>query len=198
MGKVWGTLKGSAVGPLWAAQIGSNASDNIYYNAGSGNGWTRNAPHGCNDSGGTPCSNSGTEFRDVFAVSATDVWVVGSSGWILRYDGKKWSRLTNKFSYQSYHDITAVFGDAKEKLVTLATGSYGSGGTYQVSLVNYNIGQNRWFGPTAIQSGSAYGTTNRIFDIAGDGYAEVWMVGRRRSGSGGSAKTMGWVVKVDQ
>jgi len=195
VGNLTGTLKGTAQGPLWG--IPNSGNDDIYYNAGTGTAWTRSGPHGCQDTGSTPCANSATDWKDIHALSATDVWVVGTNGWILRYDGNKWGRVSGAWSGMSGHTISAVYGSAKEKLVTVATYVNTTSSNRQVRIFNYNITMNKWFGPAGIQNGSSYANTpNEIMDIAGDDYNELFMVGRRRTGSGYNAKYRGWVVRV--
>jgi hypothetical protein len=54
----------------------------------------------------------------------------------------------------------------------------------------------RWFGPITLRQYSSYTRVDRIFDVGGNGYSNLWMVGQRRSGSGGSLRTRGWIIQL--
>jgi len=183
-------------GPAWAMTVDGigDEPDDIYATPGPGSSWSRNPPLGCQDAGSSPCANTSGSFRDMYGSSDADIWVVGSYGNMLHHDGTGWSRLSNKFSLQTYQVMTAVYSSPGDKLVSIA--SYRATSSWRwVSLTNYNVALDRWFGPITVVSGSDNGI-DEIRDIGGTGYGNLWMVGTREVGSGGSAKAKGWILHL--
>jgi len=184
-------------GPAWAinVELAVNGPEDIYAYPGSGNNWSTNPPAGCKDSSNTPCSNTYGAFSDVYGSSPSDVWVVGSYGNLLHYDGTKWNRLSNVVQFQSYQVMTGVYSSPADKLVSII--SYRVSSSYRwVSIYHHNTALDRWFGPLTISQGSDNGV-DELRDIGGDGYGNLWAVGRREVSSGsGGAKVKGWVLHL--
>jgi hypothetical protein len=196
LGRVFGTLtSGGGQGPVWGARMGDNTPEDIYYYSGSGSSWTTNSPHGCRDTSGTPCGGTSWHLRDMNGSSASDIWVVGSAGGILHYDGSGWSKVLSAFPSQTSHQMTAVYSSAKDKLTTLAC-TYDSGSLgHRVRLFNFNHDLKEWFGPVEVAR-SARNSEDYLLAIAGDGYANLWFVGYREVGSGGSTTLRAWILQL--
>ena len=197
IGVIYGSLQGTAQGPLWAGTNGSYfAPEDIYYNPGSGSTWTRSGPHGCQDSGSNPCANTSSESHSLNGSGTKDVWLVGNGGMIIHYDGSKWNRINAAFDYQTYHTIHGVYASTAAGLATVATVINWGGSTgHQVRLYNYNTAMKLWLGPITLLS-SYNNSPDFIYDIDGQSYADLWLVGQRRTSSGPSARTRGWIVNL--
>lgn len=197
LGPIFGTLTSTGgLGPLWSGVIGSNQPEDIYYNDGKTTAWTTKGPHGCDDSGGTPCSNTNTVTYNIGGSSSSDVWMVGSGGMILRYDGTKWVRISNAFSSQNYYTIHSVWSSPKEK-VTFFAASYNTWGSsgHRVRIFTYNHALKRWFGPTTLRY-SQSNSPDYIHDLGGTDLNNFWGVGQIRHGSGSSTRTKAWVIHL--
>jgi len=184
------------VGTTWAVntEVAGDEDEDIYASSGSGP-FSRNPPLGCEDGGSTPCSSTSGAFRDMYGASASDVWVVGSYGNLLHFDGNKWVRLTNAFSYQTYYVLNAVYASPADKLVTIAT-YRATSSTRWVSIVNHNTALDRWYGPVTVLAGPN-NDIDEIRDIGGKGYTDLWMVGRREvTLPSGKFKTQGWILHL--
>jgi len=198
LGRVVGSLVSSnSQGPLWGAVMGQYTDpEDIYHNPGTSKTWSTKGPAGCKDGSGTACSGTSAETLDMEG-SGTDLWVVGSKGMILRFDGKKWSKLTNVSQYQSYYNFTAVYSSLKDKLTTLV-GYYDSSSSNKrrVHLFSYNHTLKRWFGPIPIAE-TPYQSPDLILDVGGQGYNDLWMVGQRQVlGSSGKPQMAGWMLQL--
>ena len=198
LGRIVGTqLSGGGQGSLWAAVMGEYSDpEDIYYNPGTSKAWGTNGPQGCKDKGGTPCSNTSAETLDLEG-TGTDLWLVGSKGMILRYDGKSWGKLSNVIPSQAYYDFTAVYTSAASKLTTVV-GHYDSSSSKvrRVRLFNYNHTLKRWFGPITIAE-TPYQSPDFILDVGGQGYNDLWMVGQREIlGSSGKPQLAGWMLQL--
>ena len=194
-----GVFSGTSLGPIWASPQGSNAPEDIYYNAANLTSWTRSSPHGCQDHGNsntTACSNTSNTILDLYAVGPKNVWVVGTSGLILRYDGSKWTRITGAWSSQNSYDITAVYGSDKEQLVSLVTSRTSIFSGRRVQLFSYNMELDKWMPPLTLSQAS-WQAQDKVNDMAGQDYNPLWLVGTKRTGSGSSAKELGWVMKLE-
>lgn len=181
-------------GPIWAAIDGDNTPEDIYYNPGSGSAFSLKLPEGCDD--GNPasaCDDTANETYHFAGAGSNDLWLTGSRGMIIHYDGSKWSKISNAISNQSAYSVSAVYPWPSEKLVIFALQRTSWGGTYVYVLV-YNTAQKKWYGPTQIRR-SGYGSNDWIYDIDGAAPDNLWMVGRRRVGSGSSARTDGWLLQ---
>jgi len=198
VGRILGTLTSSGgQGPLWAVLLGDTAPEHIYYNPGTLTTWGAKPPQGCEDKSGTPCSNSPYETLDLNGSGANDLWMVGSGGMILAYDGKGWGKKTNQFSYQTSYSFFGVFSSLKDKLTTLVGVSNGSGDKgHKVRLFNFNHDLQYWFGPITL-SETPQNTPDYIFDIGGQDYNNLWLVGQRQvAGSGTTLQTKGWILQL--
>ena len=128
--------------------------------------------------------------------SSSDVWMVGSGGMILRYDGTKWVRISNAFSSQNYYTIHSVWSSPKEK-VTFFAASYNTWGSsgHRVRIFTYNHALKRWFGPTTLRY-SQSNSPDYIHDLGGTDLNNFWGVGQIRHGSGSSTRTKAWVIHL--
>ena len=199
LGSVFGTLTSAGTqGPLWASVQGVYADpEDIYYNAGNTKTWSTKGPKGCKDQGGTPCGSTSSETMDLEGSSANDVWLVGSGGLILRFDGKAWDRTYNVLQYQSSYTFTAVFSSAALKL-TSVVGHYdsSSGNVRRVRMFNYNHLLKRWFGPITVAD-TPHMAPDVIWDMGGQGYNNLWLVGQRQIvGSSGKPQLAGWMLQL--
>jgi hypothetical protein len=194
IGGIFGTLTGTGgQGPLWAARFGTNAPEDIYYNMGSGTTWTTSGPEGCLDTSGgsTPCSNTSNDARHMYGGSGSDIWIVGTTGMILHYNGVTWAKASPPSSATNY-SLDAVYSSPADNLVTIPAHRDVTGGR-AVVLYNYNSDLNRWFGPiTVVQT--AYAWSDGINDIGGQGYTNLWMVGQRTAGI--PSRTQGWILQL--
>ena len=198
LGRIVGTqVSGGGQGNLWAAVMGEYADpEDIYNNPGNTKAWSTNGPKGCKDSGGTPCSNTSAETLDLEG-SGNDLWLVGSLGMILRYDGKSWSKQSKVIPSQASYNFTAVYTSSATKLTTLvAYYDSSSSQVHRVRLFNYNHTLKRWFGPITIAE-TPYQSPDLILDIGGQGYSDLWMVGQREIlGSSGKPQLAGWMLQL--
>ena len=199
LGRIVGTLtSGGGQGPLWAAVMGAYTDpEDIYHNTGKTKTWSTSGPNGCKDGSGTPCSNTSAETYDLEGSSASDLWLVGSNGLILRHDGKSWSKQTNVIPSQSYYHFTAVYSSAKDKLTTVV-GHYDSASSKvrRLRMFNYNHTLKRWFGPITIAE-TPYQSPDLILDVGGQGYSELWMVGQRKIvNTSGKPQLAGWMLQL--
>jgi hypothetical protein len=197
LGAVAGAIPaGSPQAPVWTVPFA--VPDDIYYNPGLGTNWSRSAPQGCEDKGntpGTPCSYTGGDFRDLYASGSTDVWAVGSSGLILRYDGSGWSKITGAVSSQTSLTFTAVYSAPAEHLLTVAAFAGNPNGR-SVRIYNYNRALGRWLGPINVASPTGSNVSDEIRDIGGVGYGNLWLVGQRQIQGGGPSHLEGWVLHL--
>ena len=196
LGRIFGTLAPTGQGPLWAVVMGDSAPEDIYFNSGNQTSWSTNGPVGCQDSGNNPCANTSWNTNDLDGGGPDDVWVVGSSSGLLRYDGKAWSKVTNVFPQASQLDLLAVYSSKKDNLVTVAglRNNNGSNGR-QVQLYNYNRKLDAWFGPVVLYTGP-HNAPAAILDIGGKDYNDLWFVGQKEVGSGSSQSVRGWALKL--
>ena len=198
LGRVFGTLgSGGGQGPLWGLVMGNNTPEDVYYNAGTTTTWSTAAPAGCKDAYGQPCGNTPYNSYDLNGSGPSDLWLVGSQGMILRYNGKVWDKVTGVIPSPSSTHFTAVYSSAKDKLTTLAAyrNSGGSKG-HKVQLFNYNHDLKVWFGPINL-SETAYGTPDYVLAMGGKGYTDLWLVGQRQiTGSGGKPQLSGWMMQL--
>jgi hypothetical protein len=194
LGGIFGTVTGTGgQGPLWAARFGANSPEDIYFNIGSGTSWTTNGPEGCLDTSGgtTPCSSTSSDVRHMFGSSGADIWVVGTTGMVLRYDGLKWSKAGPPSSATNY-TLDAVYSSPADKLVTIpAHRDLGTGRV--VALYNYNSDLNRWFGPIVLAQ-TVGSWSDEVRDIGGQGASNLWMVGQRQAGL--PPRTQGWILQL--
>ncbi len=199
LGSVFGTLTSAGKqGPLWASVQGVYTDpEDIYHNPGNSKSWSTKGPKGCKDQGGSPCGNTSAETLDMEGSSASDVWLVGSAGLILRYDGKNWARHHNVLQYQSSYNFTAVFSSAAKKL-TSVVGYYdsSSGKVRRVRMFNYNHVLKQWFGPITVAE-TPYKAPDVIWDMGGQSYTNLWLVGQRQIvGSSGKPQLAGWMLQL--
>jgi hypothetical protein len=101
-----------------------------------------------------PCV-SGISPYDVFASSPSDVWIVGSGGAIIHYNGTAWSPMTSGTT----NDLNGVWGSGPGDIYAVSAGG---------AIVHYN-GTN-W-------SPMASGTTNELKGVWGSGPGDVYAVG---------------------
>jgi hypothetical protein len=197
MGAVFGTLApNGGPGPAWAVRVDAPGSEpeDIYFNPGNTTSWTRNPPQGCQDtgSGSSPCSNTSGAFLDMHGSSGSDIWVVGSYGEMLHFDGNGWNHLTSKFTSQTSYTLRTVYTSPADKLVIIAGyRNYSSGRS--VAVIIHNTELDRWFGPLQLRwSNNSW--TDEIRGIGGQGFSNLWMVGRRVSLSSGDTGVAGWIL----
>ena len=196
LGRLFGTLAPTGLGPLWSVVVGTNQPEDIYFNPGTGDSWSTNAPTGCHDSGNNPCANTSWNTYDLDGGGPDDVWVVGGGSGLLRYDGKAWKKITNVFYAASQLDLYAVYSSKKDNLVTVAGVRNNSGATgRQVQLYNYNRKLDAWFGPVVLYKGQ-HNTPAYMLDIGGPDYNGLWMVGQKEVTSSGTQSVQGWVMKL--
>ena len=130
----------------------------------------------------------------MFGSGGGDVWVVGTIGTILRYDGLKWTKIsTNVASNLSYYSLDAGYTSPADKLVIIAAHRDGTGGRY-VSVYTYNSDLFRWFGPITIVSPANNNFTDEVRDVGGQSLADLYMVGTRVSGS--PLRPQGWILQL--
>ena len=190
IGPIHGTLTASGgQGPLWAATIGSNQPDDIYYNSGSSTNWSNKSPTGCTDINGAPCYHGG-ELLAMHGSSSSDIWVVGDIGFLMRYDGVKWNRVNNAIANQTLHKIRSVYTSAQDKLTLIVSDSNLGGGIgYRVMVHTYHHVTKKWTGPIVLHK-STFFSIDRIVAMGGKDLSDLWLVGQIRA----SGKNMGWIV----
>ncbi|PIE17383.1 MAG: hypothetical protein CSA65_09125 [Proteobacteria bacterium] len=176
---VFGTSS-TGIGALWAVPF--DGYEHVYANDGSSKSWSRAAPKGCTDAFGAPCHTSfQTNWADLYASSATDVWVVGERGMVMRYDGAAWRRYDAVVQYQPYYDFDVVYSDATSP-ITIIAGHRDVGYGRYVSLFTYNRALDRWWGPITIEKRfDAPDQETLIRDIGGASATDLWLVGHRSS-----------------
>lgn len=196
IGRLFGTLSTTGyLGPMWGAVTGSNMPEDIYYNDGASGTWTTGGPHGCKDSGNNPCANTNTITYALHGSGADDVWLTGSGGMILHYDGKKWTRVSNVIPSQTAYTFYGVFSSKKDGVAVLAAYANGYGNNGQVvRLFAYNTTLDAWLSPVTL-SQAPYNTPNALLDIAGTDLQNLTLVGQRRVS--GSQGIEGWIVKLN-
>jgi len=199
LGRVFAVIPATGpLGPAWAVNtdLAGNQPEDIYAYPGTGTTWSLSPPLGCEDSGNTPCGNTWGAFVDMYGSGGSDVWVVGSYGNLLHYDGTGWNRLQNQFSTQSSQTLNAVYASPAAGLVTIVGHRNTTTGRV-VALFNRNIELDRWFGPIIISQVPA-NDIDEIRDIGGKGYGDLWMVGRKLDvGPGGTPLIKGWILHFD-
>jgi hypothetical protein len=183
MVRVFGTVSGSALGPLWALQ-GSGYED-IYFNPGTGVSWSTAAPQGCFDSATSPCGNTSGRFQDLFAASASDVWAVGEAGLVMHYDGTAWTQVAIPSLQgapsdppQSAYNFRAVF--AQGDVVLLAGDRNFFDQYHDLVVVTYNGKLKKWFAPQLMfytTWSDPHRTAYRIRDAGGPSLDELYLVG---------------------
>ena len=194
LGNIFGATSGSAVSALWA--ITGTGQQDIYYNDGMATSWSTDDPEGCLESrSGSACSNLSGNFRRMFAASAGEIWVVGDYGTVMRYDGALWQRMTSVFNQQSNYNLTAVYASNTDHLATLVGYRDTSSGR-TVSLFNYNLTLKRAYGPLQVRAFSSSVSGPMVRDIDGESYADLWMVGQTRTGTGSGGRLQGWVLQL--
>lgn len=185
LGRVFGVLASGKVAGVWALDMATSGPEDIYYHAGSGTTWSTAAPAGCKDggaSGSTACSGSGGALLGVHGTSGTDVWVAGTGGLLLHFDGKAWKALSVLSAGQSSYRFGAVFASTKEPLVLVAAQRQ-VGLLASLEVLAYNTALKTWYGPMPLLPLGDLGTQDLIYDLGGNDTAELYMVGQRRVGS---------------
>jgi hypothetical protein len=196
VGPVFGALSAGGLG-VWSLPL--STSTDIYFNAGTGPSWSYAVPQGCADLGNTtssPCSQTTGAWRDLHASGPSDVWAVGASGLMMRWDGAKWVRYSNVLASQSSHTLTAVYSSPGDGLVTVAATSWSFNGRW-VYLFNYNQALARWLGPIVLVEPGNNNTQDEVRDLGGQSYSALWAVGVRQVGSStGSPRNQAWTVQL--
>jgi len=196
VGYVFGTISSNGgQGPLWAMTRrfgGKDALEDIYYNPGHGAQWAMKPPTGCEDRGNTPCANTPSATYNFGGSGANDIWLVGSAGMIIHFDGKKWTALKNVVHRQTDLSFSAVFTDVKEKITILAAAGKGSQGI-DISLYVYNHKTATWYGPSRVATNAGSGTF--IYDMAGPSLSNLWMVGAHKE-LGWGERERGWILRL--
>ncbi len=172
---------GGVTSTVWGAVINSAGKEHIYFNKLTSSSWSRSGPTGCTDggaSGSTPCSQSTSTVVKMSGTDPKDIWLVGTKGLIMRYDGAKWAALTSVVNNQTTYDFDAVYASPAAKLATFAAHKDTAAGRTHV-LFNYNSHLSRWLGPIIIKPPGNKNFKDVIKDIDGTGYANLWMVGSR-------------------
>jgi hypothetical protein len=180
---VVGTVGPAGLGALWAVPF--SGYEHIYANDGIATAWSRKAPKGCTDSNSSPCQTSFyTDFADLHASSASDVWAVGEGGMVMRFDGTAWKRFDSVVQYQQFYDFDAVYSAAATPVTVIVGHRDLSYGRY-VSLFTYNRKLDRWWGPITIEKRFDKPLDDALVrDIDGAGAADLWLVGHRTQNSG--------------
>ncbi len=181
-----GSLRGTkltigVIGIVWGAVINPTGKEHIYYNVLSSSSWSAAAPLGCIDGGAkgtTPCSNSSSTVTKMGGADPKDIWLVGTKGLIMRFDGSKWKSLTSVLKNQTSYSFDAVYASPKDKLTTFAAHTDSTSGR-TLALFNYNGDLDRWLGPMIIHPPGSKNFKDIVRDIDGTGYTNLWMVGRR-------------------
>jgi len=203
VGALFGYYSAGSTGlPIWAAVRaikGYNTLEHIYYNA-TASSWSKKAPLGCTDGGSggtTACSSSGSITTRMSGSGPKDVWLVGSAGLIMHYDGAKWSSITGKIKNQTTYSFDAVYSSAAAKLTTVV-GHQDTLTGRAIVLFNYNSHLDRWLGPVVIHSAGKGNFKDYARDIDGTGYANLWIVGSRipTNVTPPSPYTSGWILEL--
>ncbi|MCA9666374.1 MAG: hypothetical protein KC503_12325, partial [Myxococcales bacterium] len=170
--------------------------EDIYYRPSSGK-WSWNGPQGCFDGSNTACDNTDShDFTDMFGSSDSDIWTVGTNGLVVAYDGSGWTRDNNVVTAQNTYDFDAVFSHPADNLVTIAA-HRDAGGNRTVVFFNYNRALKRWFGPITVRTFTGTVRSGYIADMGGEGYSNMWLVGRRPQSLGGvNASYRAWVLHL--
>ena len=188
-GSVWGAVRAPTTGGL----------EHIYYNDLSSTTWSKAPPVGCTDGGVTGtsvCSSPLTTTSRLGGSGPKDVWLVGSKGLIMWFDGTKWSGLANVIQNQTTYSFDAVFSSPASKLVTIV-GRQDSLTGRALVLFNYNSLLKRWLGPVVIHNAGTSNFMDFGRDINGTGYANLWIVGNRVPITApASAYTSGWILSL--
>jgi len=194
IGRLFGTTGPSGTpGPMWAAVTGANKPEDIYYYPGTGNTWSTKSPEGCHDAGNSACAHTLTRTLGLHGSGPDDVWMVGTGGMVLHYDGKKWSRLFKIFPYQDYYTFSGVFSSRKDHTVVFASYVEAMSG-HAVRLFTFNTKLNTWFGPITLST-APRNTPNVLYDIAGTTLSGLTFVGQRKETNG--QRVQGWIVKLN-
>ncbi|PIE17384.1 MAG: hypothetical protein CSA65_09130 [Proteobacteria bacterium] len=201
LGPIFAAINGPG-SRLWVLRQGSKYDD-IYSKSGAAPIWSDHPPAGCRDSasgsGNQPCSNSNGDYRGLYAASTDEGWIVGDNGQVLRYSGGAWAKKTLPGLGASSYQLTSVYADGKEGLVTIVGHIDIPGAVRQVVVFNYNTQLNRWFGPIPVETLPIAGIGNndpgQVRHIGGSGYNNLWMVGDRWS-SLVNGRRVGWVLRL--
>ncbi|MFH1131191.1 MAG: hypothetical protein V1754_07640, partial [Pseudomonadota bacterium] len=194
IGPVFGVLDSAGnIEGIWAG--GRGLLNNIYYNDGSWNMWQPAPPKGCEDHLVSPCYFPTGEYTRMYATRGDDVWMVGTNGMIIHFDGVDWKKVENIFASQASYNFDAVFASLADNLVTIV-GHRRNLNTTTVSVLNYDSALKRWSGPIVIEQMADTIGNLRIYDMGGSGYSDLWMVGTKPVLSGNIGQKQGWILKL--